>query len=137
MPPTLSKHMNGALFDRLHIISDTCALKKKTYTALGELADSHEIMFKVKKEGNWDSIPIQHKYRVVRGLKQQFGLIKGCKERVYVFLALKTNVEMSTEGLDKEVVHNEALTKSKLVNMCEDMIRQVLFYSIHGKIYAY
>ena len=125
MPPTLSKHKNLALFDRLHYISDRCILKN-TYKALGYHADTREIMFKVKKEGSWNSIPIHQKYRTVKAIKQQFAEIKGCKERVYAFLALKTDVEMSTEGFDQELNHNETLTKSKLIKLCEDMIRQVL-----------
>ena len=129
MPPVNSKAASTQriwLFDRLHEVSDLCKLRKGKYKYLASLADSREIMFKLKKEGQWSSLPLQEKYRAVKAIKQRLLPIDGCEDKAFAFWSLKTPLNIRTDKLEAPVFHGKVLNKENLMEICNKLISEVI-----------
>ena len=63
----------------------------------------------------------------MKALTQQFIAIRHCKEPAYGFLKEKTDLEMSTaeKDFDTPKLHDERLSKSTLLSICEKLIKEV------------
>ena len=103
-----------------------------------QISDSRGLLFKFKKQGQWDSIPLESKLSTVKGFEQGFARLYDVEENAFVFTMVKEKKKLDVKKIlseKSEIWNGESrLTTQEVITICDKVIERVIQLSFQNDL---
>ena len=116
-------------------------IRKGIYSELTQISDSRGLLFKFKKQCQWNSIPLIENRTTVPGFEQGFARLYDVKEDAFFFSMVKEYKPLDVKEILSKKSEiwdgNSQLSTQEVITICDKLIERVIQLSFQNGFVSY